>query len=201
LAIGKTDGEALGATLAAGPVTLTLHSVALGPERDGDVDNTVVAHEWGHYLHHRLASCDIGLQCGGMSEGWGDFNALLMMLREGDNRSGSYALAPYAADDGTFDAAYFGLRRFPYSTDTARNALRFRHIADASELPTTTPLGPGGAALPNSVQRADRRARRSDGAAPDDGLRGGRPAADPARGDLHRGPRRDPGCRERARQR
>ena len=94
LAIGRSGGQALRAALATGPVTVTLQSAISGPERDGDLDNTVIAHEWGHYLHHRLAICG-AQQCGGMSEGWGDFNALMMMLREGDNRDGVYAMAPF----------------------------------------------------------------------------------------------------------
>ncbi|HSR98125.1 MAG TPA: M36 family metallopeptidase, partial [Kofleriaceae bacterium] len=100
--IGKTEGAALRAALAAGPVTVTLHSVRIGPERDDDVDNTTIAHEWGHWLHLRLTSCEIGLQCSAMSEGWADFNSLLMMLREGDNRSGTYAVDPYGMAYGFF---------------------------------------------------------------------------------------------------
>jgi large repetitive protein len=145
LAVGRTDGAALLASLAGGPVTITLHSAPTGPERDGDLDNTVVAHEWGHYLHHRLAVCDNGQQCGGMSEGWGDFNALLMVLRDGDNRDGTYALAAYATADGSPDTAYFGIRRFPYSLDRTKNDLRFRHIGDDAPLPTSMPGHPGGA--------------------------------------------------------
>jgi hypothetical protein len=136
-------GNALRAALAAGPVTITLHSAVSGAERDGDLDNGVVAHEWGHYMHHRLANCVSG-PCNGMSEGWGDFNALLLMLREGENREGTYAMGAYALDDGTFDSAYFGIRRFPYSTDRTKNALSFRHISDANPLPTDTPGLPGG---------------------------------------------------------
>ncbi|HTL36040.1 MAG TPA: M36 family metallopeptidase [Kofleriaceae bacterium] len=144
LAIGKTDGVALAAAITAGHVTITLKSAISGPERDGDLDNTVVAHEWGHYLHHRLANCG-AQQCGGMSEGWGDFNALLMMLREDDNRDGVYAAAPYAIANGTPNFAYYGLRRFPYSRDRTKNDLSFRHIGDENALPTTTPGFPGGA--------------------------------------------------------
>ncbi|HMG23338.1 MAG TPA: M36 family metallopeptidase, partial [Kofleriaceae bacterium] len=80
--IGLTDGAALAAALAAGPVSVEIQSAIAGPERDGDLDNGVVAHEWGHYLHHRLANCG-AQQCAGMSEGWGDFNALMLLLREG----------------------------------------------------------------------------------------------------------------------
>jgi fungalysin metallopeptidase (M36)/PA domain-containing protein len=144
LVIGKSDGLALKAALANGPVTVTLASTARGPERDGDLDNTVVAHEWGHYLHHRLAACGASQQCAGMSEGWGDFNALLMMLREGDNRDGVYAMAPYAIGDGSPNTAYFGIRRFPYSRDRTKNDLSFRHIDDQNPLPTTTPGFPAG---------------------------------------------------------
>jgi hypothetical protein len=144
LVVGKSDGLALKAALATGPLTLTLQSTARGAERDGDLDNTVVGHEWGHYLHHRLARCGASQQCGGMSEGWGDFNALMLILHEGDNRDGVYAMAPYALADGTPDTAYFGIRRFPYSRDRTKNDLSFRHISDGVALPTTTPGFPGG---------------------------------------------------------
>ncbi|TMQ13896.1 MAG: hypothetical protein E6J90_27630 [Deltaproteobacteria bacterium] len=123
LAIGKTDGAALQAAVAAGTVTVELQSAPTGPERDGDLDNGVVAHEWGHYLHHRLA--------------------MMMMVREGDNRDGVYALAPYALADGTPNVAYFGIRRFPYSRDRTKNDLSFRHISNGVALPTNTPGFPG----------------------------------------------------------
>ncbi|HEY0986564.1 MAG TPA: M36 family metallopeptidase [Kofleriaceae bacterium] len=144
LVIGRSSGLALKDALGSGPVTITLQSTARGPERDGDLDNGVVAHEWGHYMHHRLANCGNSQQCAGMSEGWGDFNALMMMVREGDNRDGVYAMAPYALNDGSPDVAYFGIRRFPYSRDRTKNDLSFRHIDNANPLPTTTPGFPGG---------------------------------------------------------
>jgi hypothetical protein len=139
VAIGKTDGETLAAAVAAGPVTVALHGAPFGVERDGDLDSGVSGHEWAHYLHHRLAVCTTGQQCGAMSEGWGDFNGLLLQLRDGDNRDGTYAQGSYADASGTPDAAYFSVRRFPYSRDRTKNALSFRHIADENPLPTTTP--------------------------------------------------------------
>jgi len=153
LGIGKTDGAALQAALAGGPLPVAVHSVRLGPERDGDVDNTQIAHEWGHSLHLRLAPCEVGLQCIAMSEGWADFNALLMMLREGDNRDGTYALDPYGMSYGTFDSGYLGIRRFPYSLDRTKNALSFRHISDGVELPPG-PQGSFRAGQPNSEPHA-----------------------------------------------
>jgi hypothetical protein len=139
LAIGMTDGAALAAAVAAGPLTVTLDAAPFGVERDGDLDSGVSGHEWAHYLHHRLTVCNRGQQCGGMSEGWGDFNGLLLQLREGDNRDSTYAQGSYADADGTPNAAYFSVRRFPYSRDRTKNDLSFRHIGDDAPLPTTTP--------------------------------------------------------------
>jgi hypothetical protein len=148
LAIGKTSGEALAAAVAAGTVTVTLQSAPFGVERDGDLDSGVSGHEWAHYLHHRLAVCTNGQQCGAMSEGWGDFNGLLLQLREGDNRDSTYAQGSYADANGTPNAAYFSIRRFPYSRDHAKNPLSFRHIADENPIQTTAPGQPNGG--PNS---------------------------------------------------
>src|SRR5262245_53993435 len=54
LSITQGAGVALKASLAAGPVSARMFRFA-GTERDGAIDNTVISHEWGHYLHHRLA--------------------------------------------------------------------------------------------------------------------------------------------------
>jgi hypothetical protein len=113
-----------------------------GPFRDGTLDNAIVAHEWGHYFHHRLSNCGGTTMCGGMSEGWGDFVALKMMVRKGDNLDGAYAKAAYSTQ-----SPYFGIRRVPYSVDFAKNALTFHHISDDVLLPTTAPIQGGG---PNS---------------------------------------------------
>ncbi|HEY0987226.1 MAG TPA: M36 family metallopeptidase, partial [Kofleriaceae bacterium] len=149
--LGFDDGTALGATL---PATVTLH-LATTLEHDGDFDNAIIAHEWGHYLHHRLASCEVTLQCNAMSEGWGDFNALMMMLRPTDNRDGTFGTGLYAllagglAQFGFLDPGYFGIRRFAYSLNRAKNGLSLRHISDESALPDT-PTNPGPAGNFNS---------------------------------------------------
>jgi uncharacterized protein (TIGR03382 family) len=112
-----------------------------GPEvqHDGTLDNSVVAHEWAHYLHHRLVECG-GKQCGGMSEGWADLNALMVVVKEGDPVGGAYALAQYDGQGSDKDSEYFGIRRSPYSTDMTKNALTFKSISDKTTLPTTAPI-------------------------------------------------------------
>jgi MYXO-CTERM domain-containing protein len=136
-------GVALRAALSQGPVSVRMVA-AVGVERDGDFDNIVIGHEWGHYFHHRLSLCDNQLQCRSLSEGWGDFIALHLMVREGDNYDGTYGVGVFDTKSSSPDPAYLAIRRFPYSVDRTKNALTFRHIADNVPLPTTTPGAPGG---------------------------------------------------------
>ncbi|WP_434428202.1 M36 family metallopeptidase [Nannocystis pusilla] len=116
---------------------LTAHMVGNSPpERDGTLDNMVVAHEWGHFIHNRLVEC-VSWQCRAQGEGWGDFLSLHMSLRPGEDLDGTYASGVYASFDPT---GYFGIRRAPYSVDITKNALTFRHIGDDEPLPDEHPL-------------------------------------------------------------
>ena len=128
--ISKADGMILKAALQDGPVTG--HMVGnTSVERDGTVDNLIVAHEWGHMLHNRLVDCG-SAQCWSQGEGWGDFNALMLALRDGDDLDATYASSYYGPSDTT---AYYGLRRVPYSVDLSKNSLSFRHISEGQPLP------------------------------------------------------------------
>ncbi len=146
MSISQADGTALKSALANGPVNATLYREAT-VDADGTIDNMVIAHEWGHYLHHRLVDCGLN-QCGGQSEGWGDFLALTLVVREGDDLSGSYADSLYATLSRE-NGAYFGIRRAPYSTDFAINPLTFQHIQVSADLPNTAPLSQG---APNNAE-------------------------------------------------
>ena len=133
VSLRQQDGRALlDAVLAGANITATLVGRAPTPV-DASMDSTIVAHEWGHYIANRLIGDASGLfnhQGRALSEGWSDFHSLLMMVRQGDPEGGAYAVGGYAAQD-----PYFGLRRAPYSTDPALNALSLRHIEDGVALP------------------------------------------------------------------
>ncbi|MET0387614.1 MAG: M36 family metallopeptidase [Polyangiales bacterium] len=141
LALSFEDGQKIKEALAAETPVISTRFFR-GPEvqHDGTIDNTVVAHEWGHYLHHRLVLCG-STSCGGMSEGWGDFVALLLVVADGDAFEGkAYPLAQYASAGLDKRASYFGIRRAPYSTDVNKNPFTFKHIRRSAELPTNAPL-------------------------------------------------------------
>lgn len=135
--ITRSEGELIKAEVAAGAVTARLARAA-EPDLDGALDTTLIAHELGHYIHHRLSACDTQM-CGALSEGWADFIALLVTVRAGSDLTGAYPITVYAAQTLSQDPAYFGIRRAPYSVDPAINALSFRHMAEGEPPPATHP--------------------------------------------------------------
>lgn len=138
LSILQTEATQLKADIAAGPV-ITSMKRQVGVELEGTLDASVIAHEFGHYLHHRLSLCSTAA-CGAMSEGWGDFSALMVVSRDGDNWMGAYPMGIYSTQSFSADAAYFGIRRAPYSADHTINDLSFRHMTDGVATPTSHPF-------------------------------------------------------------
>jgi hypothetical protein len=112
-----------------------------GARRDGTIDNMVIEHEFGHYVHLRMVNC-ASPQCALMSEGNADFDALINTVRAGDDLHGTYAMGIYATEGLTSNAAYFGIRRYPYSIDTTKNALTFADMISGHPLPAGVPMSP-----------------------------------------------------------
>ncbi|APR85793.1 Chitinase [Minicystis rosea] len=152
MSITLEDGNAIKAALANGAVTVTMNR-ALSVDHDGTLDNSVIAHEWGHYIHLRQVACG-SAACGAESEGWGDFFALHQAVREGDNLDAAYPLAQYATAAFPDDPNYFGIRRYPYSVDFSKNALTFKHITDGQDLPANVPVAQYNAQVNNAEAHA-----------------------------------------------
>ena len=122
------------------------------PGRDGDFDNGVIAHEYGHGISNRLTGGgDALLPLGGDEqggEGWSDFCALYMTIRNNDlapaNAEHPFGILPsrgignyvtYQPNDGP------GIRPAPYSIYFEINPLTFGNIDDGGEI--TVPHGVG----------------------------------------------------------
>jgi uncharacterized repeat protein (TIGR01451 family) len=103
------------------------------PNRDGDLDAEIILHEYTHGLSTRLVGGGMALnalQSGGMGEGWSDFYALSMLTESTDDPHAAYAMGGYATKDffGLKENYYFGVRRYPYSTDLSKNPLTFKDL-------------------------------------------------------------------------
>ncbi|MDB6110653.1 MAG: hypothetical protein JWR69_2403, partial [Pedosphaera sp.] len=112
------------------------------PQRDGDLDAEVVLHEYTHGLSNRRVGGGVGissLQAQGMGEGWSDFYAQSLLSEAGDDPNGVYAFGGYATYllSGLTQNYYFGIRRYPYCTDMAKNPLTFKDI-DPTQAATHT---------------------------------------------------------------
>jgi len=103
------------------------------PDRDGDLDAEVMCHEYTHGLSNRLLGGGVGiseLQPRGMGEGWSDFYAESLLSEPTDDPRATYASGGYASYQffGLQDNYYFGIRRYPYSTDMSKNPLTLKDI-------------------------------------------------------------------------
>ena len=133
------------------------------PARDGALDAQIVLHEYTHGLSTRLVGGGAGidaLQTAGMGEGWSDFYALALLTDPAADVDGVYPMGSYVAYHGfgtTFEENYYyGIRRYPYCTDTNKNPLTFTDIdpqkATAHDgVPRNPLLGPFRADLANEV--------------------------------------------------
>ena len=100
------------------------------PLRYGAYDNGIVIHELTHGLSTRLAGGPSTVGCltnaEQMGEGWSDFYALMLTMREADTRTDPRGLGNYLIG-GPPDGS--GFRPAPYSTSFAVNAFTHGDIA------------------------------------------------------------------------
>lgn len=100
---------------------------------DGDFDNGIIAHEYGHGISGRLTGGPSNAGCLSnaeqMGEGWSDWFAMMVLIKPTDNGATPRPIGTYASNEPTNGP---GIRRFPYSTDMSVNPLTFddSNIAD-----------------------------------------------------------------------
>ena len=102
------------------------------PDRDGDFDAEIILHEYAHGLTDRMVGGGAGiyqLVTFGLGEGWSDFYALAM-LNDGSQLDGNYTEGGYSTYQlfGLTQNYYYGIRRYPYTTDMSKNPLTFKDI-------------------------------------------------------------------------
>jgi hypothetical protein len=128
VAIGSDDGQEFLTALNNHNVTGIVgdHPVP-GVDRDTDLDNGVIAHEYGHGVSNRLTGGPLVTNCLGnaeqMGEGWSDLMSLFIHADPAD-------MATDAREIGVWSlgAGYQGIRLFPYSTDFGVNPQTYDSI-------------------------------------------------------------------------
>ncbi|HET8898470.1 MAG TPA: M36 family metallopeptidase [Rhodanobacteraceae bacterium] len=158
LSLSQADGNTVKAALAGGAVTAQMQRTSV-VDRDSSLDAGIVAHEWGHYISGRLVHNGNGLSSnmsGGMGEGFGDFHALLLLVKAEDAQvaanslfDGVYSTSGYILGGQVMpgfanNSYYNGIRRYPYSSNLAKNPLTFKHIQTGVALPSNPPPAFGG---------------------------------------------------------
>jgi hypothetical protein len=136
IVVPLSTGNTIIAQLNAGQtVTAT---ISTGIYLDGDLDNGIICHEYGHGISTRLTGGPFGASCLGNAEqggeGWSDYMGLMMTTNWATARIndgpkprpiGTYALGQ------TVTGA--GIRRAPYTTDMGINPLTYAYMTSNPE--------------------------------------------------------------------
>ncbi len=98
------------------------------PDRDGDLDNGIIAHEYGHGISIRLVGGPSSNNLGGseqMGEGWSDWFGLMLTMKAGDTGTDARGIGTYALNQPTSGN---GIRPTPYSIDRSVNNTDYADI-------------------------------------------------------------------------
>ena len=103
------------------------------PKIDGDLDNGIILHEYGHGISNRLTGGATNTSCLNndeqMGEGWSDFWGMMLTMKDTDQGTDKRGVGTYASDQPiTGD----GIRTYPYSTDLTINPHTYKDISSAS---------------------------------------------------------------------
>ena len=118
------------ATIRAQIPTVNVNLVSGGSaDRDGDLDNGIVAHEYGHGISIRLTGGRNNSSCLGnneqMGEGWSDWFGLMMTIEPTDTRTDVRPIGTFALGQATTGS---GIRTYPYTTDMSVNLHTYNDI-------------------------------------------------------------------------
>ncbi len=129
--ISQDDCDIIKANLPGVNVTLNL-STSTGPDLDSDLDNVIIAHEYGHGISFRLiggfaTNCLASIEQQG--EGWSDYFGLWMTMKPSDFADEPRAVGTYVLGEGDSDDGGAGIRPFFYSRDMTLNTATYNDIS------------------------------------------------------------------------
>ena len=124
--VSQDEGEPLiTAVLGGQTISATLHDKPTY-QLDGDFDNGIIAHEYGHGISNRLTGGRTTSNCLSndeqMGEGWSDWFGLVLTIEPGDLSTDIRGIGTYAIGQPTNGD---GIRPQPYSTDPSINNVTY----------------------------------------------------------------------------
>jgi extracellular elastinolytic metalloproteinase len=132
IGVTKTIGEMLSNSLQSTAVNVKLQLPATFlpyVNADGDFDNVVIAHEFGHGISIRLAGGRNNSSClqnaEQMGEGWSDWFALMLDMKPGDVATAPKTVGTFVTGQATTG---YGIRNYPYTTDMTVNPETFNYV-------------------------------------------------------------------------
>ena len=118
----QSTGEAI-----AGELPGVTVDVTPGNFHDGDFDNGIIVHEYGHGISNRLTGGPSNVNCLGNderpSEGWSDYYGLMLTQEVGDAGADRRGIGTYVINEPTDGT---GIRPAPYSTDFGINGFTYQ---------------------------------------------------------------------------
>ena len=145
--ITQADGNTIRAAIAGGTTTGTVRKHPSHPGiRDGDLENGIIIHEYGHGISNRLTggpgiNCLSGNEQAG--EGWSDYYAISMLLDPAlDDPNEPRGMGPYALFQDDRHGA--GIRPRPYARDMAIQPFTYDSIKTGGWLNGTSLALPHG---------------------------------------------------------
>ncbi len=128
--VSNIDGEDIIAELdGGGTINGTVTGENIPQPIDGDLDNGIVAHEYGHGISNRLTGGPANTGClnndESMGEGWSDWFGMMLTMLAGDQGDDIRGVGTYLLGQPTNGN---GIRQFPYSTDMGINPLTYGNL-------------------------------------------------------------------------
>lgn len=130
VSVTQADGNAIKNQLNLPATVNGTISICIPVDRDGDFDNGIIAHEYGHGVSNRLTggpavtSCLTNAEQGG--EGWSDWLGLITTIEPGDAGGNPRGIGTFAVFE---PVSGDGIRRYPYTTNMSINPLTYANMS------------------------------------------------------------------------
>ncbi|WP_423740520.1 M36 family metallopeptidase [Flavobacterium columnare] len=124
IGLSKTDGDELIKVLTTEGSVSAIFENKNNIYADGDFDNGIIAHEYGHGISTRLSGNCLN-SSEQMGEGWSDWFWLMMQIKAGDKGSDKKSIGTFTNNLPTNGK---GIRKYPYTTDMTSNPYTYADL-------------------------------------------------------------------------